>query len=275
MNNGASFSVASGATLNLNDLPPVKGSAGGVDFLVGDGKAGEYLNNAGTVTWTGTNILAGPNANSINDFMEVPVLNTGTFNANGMGDGAVTLGATLDISGTDAKTNNVSFYQTGGALNLNSNATVLVEDSYYQSGGQLTSDASPCILQSGSLNPLDINIAGGKVIVDTVANSVSTLTFVAATVEFNGELDVDGLTQNGGGSTRCDQLICKGAAVTLGTSSFLDVSQTGSAPLGTGNRWTVMTYSSITGPVPQKWAVISYPMGMSVSTGPNDVLVSN
>lgn len=268
LTSGANFTVAAGATLNLKD--PANSQAG-MTYLEGDNTAGEYLNNQGTVNWYGTAVAAGNFA--ILDHIEVPVANTGTFNANGGSGGDTTLvGGQLEAFGLDALTNNVSFYQTnGGTLNLTNNAQVSCQKGYYQSGGSITSDATPCAL-AGSLGTTgDINIAGGQVTVDNVANSVSTLTFLASTVEIDGEIEVNGLT-TGGKSTRCDQLICQGAAVTLGVESFLYVGTTGAGALGTGNRWYVMTYASISKP----WDNWSVPQGMNPpSTGATDVLVSN
>lgn len=260
---GANFTVSAGATLNLKDTNTQNGST----YLSGDSTAGEYLNNQGTVKWYGTASAA------MVDTIYVPVANSGTFNADGGSGGDVNLtGGQLQIRGSDAMTDNVSYSQsTSGTLNLSNNAQMSCEKGYYQSGGSITSDATPCAL-AGSLSTTgDINIAGGQVIVDNVANSVSTLTFRANTVEIDGEIEVNGLT-SGGESTRCDQLICQGAAVTLGVESFLHVGTTGAGGLGTGNRWYVMTYASISKP----WDNWSVPQGMNPpTTGSENVLVSN
>lgn len=268
LDGGANFTVAAGATLNLKD--PVN-SQFGKTYLTGDGKQGEYLDNQGTVNWNGIAMPAGNAA--ISDKIYVPVYNTGTFNANGGSGGDTTMvGGNLTIVNSDPITGDVGFMQTSGGLNLTNNAQVTCIKGYYQSGGNLTSDATPCILNSGATGNGDIDIDGGVVTVDNVANSVSTLTFVASTVEIWGEIDVNGLTQNGGKSTRSDQLICKGAAVTLEQSSYLLVGTTGGFPLGAGNRWSVITYASESG----SWGrPPSVPAGMSVSTGATDVLVSN
>lgn len=179
------------------------------------------------------------------------------------------VGGTLSIIRSDALTNNVSYYQTSGSLNLTNNAEVSCGDGYYQSVGSITSDATPCALSSGN-NDGDINIAGGQVTVDNVANSVSTLTFLSSTVEIAGIITVSGLT-TGGNSERSDQLICKGA-VTLGAGSSLNVGTTGAGGLGIGNQWTVMTYASISG----KWGSWTVPPGMNPpSTGATKVMVTN
>lgn len=270
LSNGADFTVASGATLNLTDGPTAKNAGIAFLFSADLNPTSEYLSNAGTLNWNGLAVSAGDN--QIWDSIAVAVLNTGTFNANGgVGGNTTLLGGVLEIEGTNAQTNNVSFYQTSGALNLTNKATVRCDVNYYQSGGQITSDATPCTLIGGGNEAGDINIAGGKVVVDTASGNVGTLTFTSKTVEFNGELDVNGLTKNGGGSTSCDQLICTGA-VTLQSNSYLNVATTGSYGLGTGNRWYVMTYASISGSWGNQPLV---PPGMSVSTGPQNVLVSN
>lgn len=174
-------------------------------------------------------------------------------------------------------TNGDSFHMTSGAVNLTNGGSLDLRWGYYQSGGSLTSDASTCQISVGSLYNGDINIAGGKVVVDNVANSYGTLQFLAATVEINGEIDVWGLTQ-GGNSQKCGVLDCsqgnygKGAAVKLEANSYLNVGTTGTQALGTGNRWYVMKYASITG----SWGKTpTVPPTMSASTGATDVLVSN
>lgn len=129
------------------------------------------------------------------------------------------VGGTLTILNSDPITGDVGYMQTSGGLNLTNNAQVTCIKGYYQSGGNVTSDATPCKLNSGATGNGDIDIDGGIVTVDNVANSVSTLTFIASTVEIWGEIDVSGLTQNGGKSMRSDQLICQGATVTLEQSS--------------------------------------------------------
>lgn len=262
---GANFTVASGATLNLKDNPA--NGQSGTQFMYGDGTAGEYLNNQGTVNWNGT-ATTGPAV--VMDQLQVPVLNSGTFNANGGTGGDTSMvGAVLNIQGYDEKTYVKSFYQTAGALNLTNNATVNCGSDYDQVAGSLTSDSSPCTLSSNN-GTGNIYIDGGKVIVDTVANSVSTLTFTASNVDINGEIDLNGLT-TGGKSNRCDLLDCSGATVTLGANSFLNVTTTGGAALGTGNQWIVMKYASING----TWGTVSVPPTMSSSTGLNKVMVTN
>jgi len=124
----SNFTVASGGTLNLRDL---MGATTGVGFFdAAAGKPGEYLNNAGTVSWIGTSVAAGKN--SIKDTLKAPVLNTGTFSVDGGTGGDTTrVAATLAITGQDAKTNNETFYQTSGTLTLTNAAIVSVNNGYY------------------------------------------------------------------------------------------------------------------------------------------------
>lgn len=272
---GSTFTVASGGTLKLID-----GVATGVQFIINvDNMAGEFLNNAGTVTWTGTAVASGNQA--IKDVLNTGVLNTGTFNADGGTNGDTTkVGAVLAIEESDANnTNNVSFYQTSGSLNLQNAAEVDAYDGYYQSGGSLTSDSTggatqACTLVGGVGGDGDINIAGGNVMVDTVPNTVGTLRFIASTAEINAEVDVFGLTLQNGQSTLSDLLDCRGVGtVTLGASSDLNVGKTGTFALGTGNQWTVMKYSS--GALKGSWGEINKPDGMTVSVGATQILVTN
>jgi hypothetical protein len=268
-NNNTVFTVASGGTLKLTD--PVGATSDGTYLDRAVGYTGEYLNNAGTVTWNGTAVPFAQQA--IIDGIGAPVLNTGTFNLDGGTKGDPTaVGGQLLVSGSDAATNNVGFDMTSGAVNMTNTALLAVTNNYYQSGGSLTTDNSKCTLETGANFNGDINIAGGKVVVDNIPNSVGTLVFRADTVEINGEIDVNGQTQQGGKSTTCDLLDCSQVAtVTLQANSFLNVGATGTAPLGTGNQWTVMTYGSIV----NSWGKVSVPGTMSASTGPTKVHVTN
>jgi hypothetical protein len=283
LSNNNDFVVKSGGNLKLVD----SGAAAGGTFLsaqdTGNGTVGDYLNNQGTVTWTGTAVASGKNAKAIIDTMGVPVLNnTGTFKVDGGTKGNTTMvGGILFVTGQDpTNTNDVSFYNKGGALAFSNDAELDALDNFYQSAGSITSDdtgkgetgGQECALVTGQLDGKggDINIAGGSVTVDSASASLGTLKFLSAAVEFNGVLDVSGL-KTGGNSTQADLLDCSGDAVTLGTNSYLNVGTKGSQGLGTGNRWTVMMYASISG----EWTTEAYPGGMIVSTGPTNVLVSN
>lgn len=271
LSNANTFTVQSGATLKLSDPPqPAPVSSFLAAAKVNEG---EILKNNGTVTWSGTSMASGKQA--IIDGIGAPVLNLGTFNADGGTKGVNgAVGGQLVISGNDAKTNDVGFDMTSGSVNLTNGATLAVSSNYYQFWGSLTSDATVCTLDTGFRSPGDINIAGGKVVVDNVAGTVSTLKFIASTVEIDGEIDVSGL-MTGGKSTQCDLLDCSGATVSLETNSALVVGTTGNGQLGTGNRWTVMQYASLD-PNNDTWGVPpSVPPTMVASTAGTDVLVSN
>jgi hypothetical protein len=268
--NSNNFTVQSGGTLNLRD--PIGNTESGNAFLSAQqNNAAEYLFNQGAVTWTGTAVASGQQG--LWDAIDAPVLNTGTFTVDGGTQGiANAVGATLDISGSDVELAGNSFYQASGPLNLQNGASLNCFQGYYQSGGQISSDSSVCALGStGDGATGVVNIAGGKVIVDTVANTVGPLKFQATSVEFNGELDLSGLL-TGDNGTQSDILNCGTATVTFGPNSFLNVGTTGNGNLGTGNRWTVMTYGSKVNTWGQQ---PSLPPGMSASTNGTDVLVSN
>lgn len=270
LNNDNNFTVQAGGTLKLTDAP--QATQGAAFLTAATENSGEYLKNQGTVTWNGTAVASGKGA--LADTLAAPVLNTGTFTVDGGTNGNNSaVGAILDVIGYDSvNTYSASFDQSQGSLNIQNGAEIALWNNYYQTGGSLTSDSSAnCVVQAGDLGQGGIDIAGGQVTVDTVANSVATLTFNADTVDFNGQLNVSGLTQ-GNNSTKSDQLYCKGAAVTLGTNSILNVGTTGTDPLGTGNRWTVMQYASIK----NSWSSPpTVPPTMSASTGATDVLISN
>lgn len=263
------FTVAAGGTLNLAD--PIGNKTPGNAFITATpGTQGDYLNNSGTVKWTGTAVASGQTA--LFDYLFLPVLNNGTFTADGGTNGNTSaVGAQLYINGTSGNTHNMSFYQTAGSLNLQNSATVRVSQGLYQTAGSLnTLDSSVCTLKSGGSGNGDLNIAAGKVVVDTSTTSTGTLKFIAGTVELNAEVDVSGFTL-GGGSTKCDLLDCGTTPVTLGANSFLNVGTKGTQPLGTGNQWTVMKY----GGIQNKWGKVVVPPTMKASTGLSSVLVSN
>ncbi len=266
-----SLNIASGGTLILKD--PSGATSGGT--FVSRSISGGYINNAGTVTWTGT--PGSTKANFLIDYLTAPVLNTGTFNADGGTGGDTTLFAgQLIIEGQDAtNTNNVSFCQTSGSLNLKNATAVVATSGYYQSGGSLTSGPTAtgqqCELSAGLTSNGDININNGTVVVVNVANTVGTFKFAAATVEIDGVIDVNGQTFSGGNSKLCDVLDCSGAAVTLGADAALDIGVTGGFPLGVGNDWVVMKYGSIT----HSWGAEPYPTGMTLINDPTQVEVKN
>lgn len=267
LNNNNIITVQSGGTLILKDQSGA--TKGGTFITTALNSTDSDLLNLGTVTWNGTGVGSG---NPVTDILDASVYNTGTFNANGgQGGDPNTVAGVLHLTHYTTQTNDVGFYMTSGALKLTNGASLAIDYGYYQSGGSLTSDASTCQIMAGSTGDGDINIAGGNVQVDTVADSYATLKFKSSTVEINGEIDVSGLTQ-GGFSSKCDVLNCGNADVNLGTNSYLNVGTTGSQSLGTGNRWTVMMYGSIT----NKWGKPpTIPPTMSISTGATDVLISN
>ena len=251
----------------------------GSTFFSVNPKLAEDLSNAGTVKWSGTSVA---DANDlILDSLGTPVINTGTFTLDGGTKGdAGQYGGELFIMNRDIASNQVSFYQTSGSLNFQNGATLGVQYGYYQSAGSLQSDStSGNNLRSGVSADGDIDVAGGNVIVDTVANTVSTLTFSASTVELNGELQVSGLTQ-GGLSKQSDQLNCGSATVTFGTNSTLTVGTTGNGGLGINNSWTVLTFGPNNGG--KDWAVVNVPPGSGMTektsnnnSGTNNTVVSN
>jgi hypothetical protein len=277
LTNSGNFEINSGGALKLQDAP--NAPLGGTFFAAGD-EDGEAVVNFGTVTWTGT---PGDQTHLGKlDEINVPVMNEGTFNANGgTGSGTIYPGR-LYISG-QWPSSGASFVQAVGSFNLTNLADVTVASGYYQVSGSLTSDATPATTVSGYFDRLkagvgangDINIHGGTVVVDGNPNSVGTLQFAADTVEIAGEIQVSGETLKGGNSKLCDVLDCGNATVTWepqygGDAGTIDISTTGSAPLGTGNQWVVMKYGeAIDDPI------IIYPTGMNLSVTNTQIAATN
>lgn len=211
-------------------------------FFTSDGK-GELLDvNGGTVTYKGQS--------NQTDFIKVPVLNEGTFNVGG--NPGSNGGPTLDVSGGDANTGSVSWYQdTSGAItNLSGLATLLVESGYTQTAGLLeTTDSGPETLQAGASGTNGtININGGVVKIDNSGMNVY------------GELDFKGgngsSTVNIGSGAEllfkvdCNDDVTSDHLNCDGTVNFIAGSTVGVNPQGAPNGfgdWEVMTYATETG----------------------------
>lgn len=193
LTNGAALQVDSGAGLYLDDNNINNAST----FVTGDGMAGEILNNSGSVVYKGytTN----------HDYLKIPVLNNGSFTLLGSayGDGTDSVGSTLEVTGSDALTGNVSWYQnaTGTSTSLQGNVRLQADAGYTQNAGTLvtvagTGNSLPYSYLSSGTGVggiyLDLNINGGTVQFTSQGKQTlySTLYIYAENVNVAGEIDV-------------------------------------------------------------------------------------
>lgn len=209
LTNGYVFNINTGGKLFLTGW-----SGGGAIFLAGDGTPDEYIANGGTVTYTGA-------GSSGIDYLKIPILNgsgyAGIFNVNG-GTG----GSTLQVSGTDSNTNNVSFYMnsSGSQTNIYGKGTLWCYNNFTMTGGQLqTTDGNTDTLKVGTSgsSPVDgtANLLGGYVEISLNTKLWGTLQ-IAGTTEANNpivnvasatlEFDVD-MTA---GKNNCSKLVVGG-----------------------------------------------------------------
>lgn len=162
------FNVSSGSTLYLQGF-----SSGNAVFMKGT-DPGEFLDNKGTVSYTGA---ASTKGTAYVDYLKVPVHNDtgGVFMVNGNGvGGQSSTGAALQVIGADKiNTNGVSFYQDSSTAetDLSDNGTLWCVNDYWMAAGLLqTKDIAGEYLKVG---------IGGKSPVD------GTVTLVSGSVNIN------------------------------------------------------------------------------------------
>lgn len=253
LTNGALFNIEGGCTLNLTGW-----STGDAIFFAGDGTAGEYIANGGTVTYTGTG--AGV------DYVKIPVLNgngyAGIFNVNGGAKSGA--GSTLQVSGTDSNTNNVSFYMnsSGSQANIYGGGTLWCYNNFTMTGGQLqTTDGNTDTLQVGTSgsSPVDgtANVLGGYVEISLNTNSFGKLQIVGTTKANVPIVNVGSATLEFdvtmvAGNNLCSQLIVGNAGGTgkvnfgyNGGTTRVQMNPEGNTT--TGHKWQVIFFGSATG----------------------------
>ena len=247
---GWGFHVTSGSTLFLQGY-----SSGDAIFLAGDGTAGEYLDNSGTVTYLGVGALT-------TDYLKIPVLNDGgVFNIKG--NGSTGSGSALQVSGTDADTNNVSLDQTSSAqTNISGGGTLWCYNDYTMASGVLqTKDAYTDILMVGTSgsSPVDgtVTLTGGTVKINPGTNVYGTLQIVGTTSTNAPTLNVGTVqlmfkVNMTTGSNQCDQLIV-GKPTGTGKVNFGYGSTTtgvfimAQGTTTTGHHWPVIYFGTVTG----------------------------
>jgi hypothetical protein len=239
-------------------------SSGNAIFFAGDGTAGEYLSSTGNVVYTGQS-SSGSTANV--DYLKIPVLNSidSEFKVNGNGTGAAgSIGAVLQVSGTDSSTNNVSFYQNESTAEtvISGNGTLWCYNNYTMTAGQFaTTDAYTDILEVGTSgnSPVDgtVTFTGGTVFINPGLDVYGTLQIMGTTganvpILNIGAVQLNFKVNQATGSTQCDQLIVgdtNGSGKVNfgydGTTTLMDFEGEGSGQ--TGHHWPVIYYGSVTG----------------------------
>jgi len=199
LTNGAVFSINSGNnTLFLQGY-----SSGNAIFLAGDGTAGEYISNGGTVAYAG--VASSSSANI--DYLKIPVDNeytNGVFKVNGNGSSS-TFGSVLQISGADAtNTGSVSFYNHGnGETDIYGNATLWCVNDFKMNNDNAklqTTDSQTETLKVGTSgsSPVDgtVTILGGTVNINPGTNVYGKLAIVGTTDSNVPTLNVGSATLN-------------------------------------------------------------------------------
>lgn len=255
LTNGCQFNTSSKSKLLLSGW-----STGNAVFFAGDGKAGEYFYNAGTVVYTGA--IGGDNA--FVDYLKIPVLNAWTngFKVNGSGTGgAASLGGILQISGSDKNTSGVSFFQNnaGAETDISGNGTLWCVNNFTMNAGLLqTMDSytDKLMVGTGPTQPVDgtVNLLGGTVNINPnkVGKPYGILEIMGTTGANNPIVNIGGVTLNfkvsmTTGSNASDQLIV-GSVNGSGTPNFGYQGATTTVailPQGnttTGHNWQVILF---------------------------------
>jgi hypothetical protein len=277
LKSGAVFILDTGTTLFLQGY-----SSGGAIFAAGDGTAGEYLQNGGTVSYSGV----GNSATTYIDYLKIPVRNAVAFKVNG-NKGSSTFGSKLQVSGADTtNTSGVSFYQniSAGETDISGNGTLWCVNDYKMTNGKLqTTDSETDNLQVGTTgsSPVDgtVTLLGGAVNINPGTSVYGKLAILGTTTANVPTLNVGGVTlifkvNMAAGSTQCDQLIV-GKNSGTGKANFGYDSSTTSVAINaqgtvtTGHNWQVILFGTQTGDVTVT------PTGYMKTWEANDLLVKN
>ena len=283
LKNGVVFSLSSGNTLHLQGY-----SSGNAIFLAGDGTAGEYIDNGGTVAYSGVG-----NALSANiDYLKVPVHNgytAGTFKVDGNGDSS-NYGSVLQVSGSDANnTAGVSFYQNGtGETDITGNANLWCVNDFTMDGGLLqTKDSQTEYLQVGTSgnSPVDgtVTLLSGTVNIDPGTNVYGKLAILSTTTANVPTFNVGNATLTlkvnmATASSQCDKLF---VGFNVGTDSTGKatfgynggISTVAISPQGTsdtGHNWRPILFGTETGDV-----ALNPPAGFTTMWENHDLLIKN
>lgn len=256
LKNGNAFNIDTGSKLLLTGT-----LNGGAVFFAGDGTAGEYLSNGGTVVYTG---VVGGNSAFV-DYLKIPVQNntSGVFQVNGAGTGGnAEKGSVLQVSGADTmNTSNVSFYQNSShaETDIFGNGTLWCVNDFKMGQGLLqTLDNYPDNLQvgTGGNQPVDgtAYLLGGEVRINPnkVGSAYGILNILGTTLANNPILDVGAATLNfkvnmTQGKNDCDQLIV-GKIGGSGTPNFgyegatTTVFISPQGPTTTGHTWQIIFF---------------------------------
>jgi hypothetical protein len=278
---GTVFIVDTGCTLFLQGY-----SSGGAVFVAGDGTAGEYLQNGGTVSYSGV----GSNAAANTDSLKVPVHNAGVFKVNG-NVGSSTFGSKLQVSGAVAtSTSGVSFYQDNSAAeaDISGKGTLWCVNDFKMTSGKLqTTDSQIDNLQvgTGGGSPVDgtVTLLGGTVNINPGTNVYGTLAILGTTGANVPTLNVGTVTLNfkvnmAAGSTQCDQLFVGYSPTNNSTgkanfgynSGTTTVAINPQGTVATGHNWKVILFGTKTGDV-----TLNPPTGYMKTWETNDLKIGN
>lgn len=247
-------------------------TSGNAIFMAGDGTAGEYLGNFGTVSYTGQK-QSGTTANI--DYLKIPVQNglggtsqvPGIFKVNGNGtDKSGSLGAVLQVSGTDANTNKVSFYQdfSSSETDILGGGTLWCVNNYTMNDGLLqTKDSYVDNLKVGigGNAPVDgtVNLLGGNVKINPGTNVYGTLDILGTTAADYPTLNVGTailnfkVNMNKNSKNQCDQLIVGDSPGGSGKVNFNQFNGSSTVAINaqgaptTGNKWKVLWFKDRNG----------------------------
>lgn len=209
----------------------------------------------GAVTYTGQD--------SAVDFLKVPVRNYSSSS----GSGFTVNGGTLQVSGTDATTNNVSFYQnsTGARTNISGRGTLWCTNNFTMNAGSLwTTDnnhADTLKVGTGGAAPVDgtVTLTGGTVNIGTDANPYGVLQ-IAGTTDANvpilnaGSVVINLNVNMAANSNQCSTLLV-GKVTGTGKANFgynggsTSVSLHPQGNVTTGHHWQIIFFGSRNGDV--------------------------
>jgi hypothetical protein len=287
----AAINLRSGAVFNIdsgNNTLFLQGySSGNAIFLAGDGTAGEYIDNGGTVAYSG--VGSGAPANI--DYLKIPVHNgytAGTFKVNG-NVGSSTTGSVLQISGADTtNTSGVSFYQNGtGETDIYGQGTLWCVNDFKMNNGKLqTTDNKTETLKVGTSgsSPVDgtVTITGGTVNINPGTNVYGTLAIVGTRGANVPTLNVGSATLNfkvnGGDSNTRDQLSVgyNVGSTSTGKANFgynsgtTTVAISAQGTVTTGHNCLVILFATQTGDV-----TLSAPTGFTNKWNNNSLEIDN
>lgn len=280
LTNGADVTVAAGGKLVLNDQDI---TAGVTFFKAGDANP-EILSNAGTVNYIGH-----ANLNTrIQDYILIPIANSGTFNVYGGNGGqpptipdagGQSLGSQLNVKGSNVDTDNVTWYQEGAAAvtALSGNVYLSLQMGYTQTDGILKTDNFTETLEANNNGAYGtINIQGGKVQVDPGDKTgYAVFNIMAQTMKLAGEID-ETVSGDLTGGDKIDMSGVPSSTLSCVTGSKVVLSENGDIKGGIGGLFILQTGTGgITGTLSLNNAPPGMEMYLDPENAPTSIRVKN